>query len=205
MLSSSAIESNLNGSSITFPSISIPKGELLLLKGYSGSGKSTFLHSIAGLVPLLKGHIRIKGHGEISENIVPKNWRNNAVTIIPQRPLFWQSLTVIENIKLCEWSKGIESGHSEYILEKLGIIDLSKRAVNKLSLGQQQRLSAARALMSKAPVVLADEPTAALDEQNTHIMMDLLKEHQSKTGCSILVSSHDNRLDSIADQMVKLQ
>ena len=83
MLSSSAIESNLNGSSITFPSISIPKGELLLLKGYSGSGKSTFLHSIAGLVPLLKGHIRIKGHGEISENIVPKNWRNNAITIIP--------------------------------------------------------------------------------------------------------------------------
>lgn len=204
MLNSSIIESDLNGFSITFPGIRISKGELLLLKGHSGSGKSTFLHSIAGLVPLLKGHIKIEGHGEISKNIVPKDWRKNALTILPQRPLFWQSLTVIENIKLGEWSKGIKSENSEYILEKLGIVDLSKKAVNKLSLGQQQRLSAARALISQAPVLLADEPTAALDEENTNILMDLFKEHQSKTGCSILVSSHDNRLDSIADQIVIL-
>lgn len=204
MLNSSIIESDLNGFSITFPGIRISKGELLLLKGHSGSGKSTFLHSIAGLVPLLKGHIKIEGHGEISKNIVPKNWRKNALTILPQRPLFWQSLTVIENIKLGEWSKGIKSENSEYILEKLGIVDLSKKAVNKLSLGQQQRLSAARALISQAPVLLADEPTAALDEENTNILMDLFKEHQSETGCSILVSSHDNRLDSIADQIVIL-
>ena len=204
MLNSSIIESDLNGFSITFPGIRILKGELLLLKGHSGSGKSTFLHSIAGLVPLLKGHIKIEGHGEISKNIVPKDWRKNALTILPQRPLFWQSLTVIENIKLGEWSKGIKSENSEYILEKLGIVDLSKKAVNKLSLGQQQRLSAARALISQAPVLLADEPTAALDEENTNILMDLFKEHQSETGCSILVSSHDNRLDSIADQIVIL-
>ena len=204
MLTSSIIESNLNSSSITFPGITIPKGELLLLKGNSGKGKSTFLHSIAGLVPLLRGHIKIEGHGEISKNIVPKNWRKNAVTIIPQRPLFWQSLTVKENIKLGEWSKGIESENSEYILEKLGIADLSKKAVNKLSLGQQQRLSVARALLSKVPLVLADEPTAALDEENTSTLLKLFKEHQTETGCSILVSSHDNRLDSIADQIVIL-
>lgn len=204
MLTSSIIESNLNGSSITFPGISIPKGELLLLKGNSGKGKSTFLHSIAGLVPLLRGYIKIEGHGEISKNIVPKNWRKNAVTIIPQRPLFWQSLTVKENIKLGEWSKGIESENSEYILEKLGIADLSKKSVNKLSLGQQQRLSVARALLSKVPLVLADEPTAALDEENTSILLKLFKEHQTETRCSILVSSHDNRLDSIADQIVIL-
>jgi|TARA_B110000444_G_scaffold113750_1_gene107248 putative ABC transport system ATP-binding protein len=204
MLTSSIIESNLNSSSITFPGITIPKGELLLLKGNSGKGKSTFLHSIAGLVPLLRGHIKIEGHGEISKNIVPKNWRKNAVTIIPQRPLFWQSLTVKENIKLGEWSKGIESENSEYILEKLGIADLSKKAVNKLSLGQQQRLSVARALLSKVPVVLADEPTAALDEENTSNLLKLFKEHQTETRCSILVSSHDNRLDSIADQIVIL-
>lgn len=204
MLTSSIIESNLKGSSITFPGITIPKGELLLLKGNSGKGKSTFLHSIAGLVPLLRGHIKIEGHGEISKNIVPKNWRKNAVTIIPQRPLFWQSLTVKENIKLGEWSKGIESENSEYILEKLGIADLSKKAVNKLSLGQQQRLSVARALLSKVPLVLADEPTAALDEENTSTLLKLFKEHQTETRCSILVSSHDNRLDSIADQIVIL-
>ena len=204
MLTSSIIESNLKGSSITFPGITIPKGELLLLKGNSGIGKSTFLHSIAGLVPLLRGHIKIEGHGEISKNIVPKNWRKNAVTIIPQRPLFWQSLTVKENIKLGEWSKGIESENSEYILEKLGIADLSKKAVNKLSLGQQQRLSVAKALLSKVPLVLADEPTAALDEENTSTLLKLFKEHQTETGCSILVSSHDNRLDSIADQIVIL-
>ena len=204
MLTSSIIESNLKGSSITFPGITIPKGELLLLKGNSGIGKSTFLHSIAGLVPLLRGHIKIEGHGEISKNIVPKNWRKNAVTIIPQRPLFWQSLTVKENIKLGEWSKGIESENSEYILEKLGIADLSKKAVNKLSLGQQQRLSVARALLSKVPLVLADEPTAALDEENTSTQLKLFKEHQTETGCSILVSSHDNRLDSISDQIVIL-
>jgi putative ABC transport system ATP-binding protein len=204
MLTSSLIESNLNSSSITFPGITIPKGELLLLKGNSGKGKSTFLHSIAGLVPLLRGYIKIEGHGEISKNIVPENWRKNAVTIIPQRPLFWQSLTVKENIKLGEWSKGIESENSEYILEKLGIADLSKKAVNKLSLGQQQRLSVARALLSKVPVVLADEPTAALDEENTSNLLKLFKEHQTETRCSILVSSHDNRLDSIADQIVIL-
>ena len=204
MLTSSIIESNLKGSSITFPGITIPKGELLLLKGNSGIGKSTFLHSIAGLVPLLRGHIKIEGHGEISKNIVPKNWRKNAVTIIPQRPLFWQSLTVKENIKLGEWSKGIESENSEYILEKLGIADLSKKAVNKLSLGQQQRLSVARALLSKVPLVLGDEPTAALDEENTSTLLKLFKEHQTETRCSILVSSHDNRLDSIADQIVIL-
>ena len=205
MLRVSSIECDLkNDISLSFPSLELPKGNTLLIKGNSGAGKTSFIHSIAGLIPLLRGEIEIKNHGKIIQNKVPSGWRKNAVTFIPQRPLFWPSLSVADNLKLAQWSKNISSENNSDVLEKLGILHVSKKAVNTLSYGQQQRLSVARALSSKAPLILADEPTASLDEENRINVLKLFQEHQNETKCSMIISTHDDNMDSYTNQIVNL-
>ncbi len=206
IIRSTVIESSFRGNnSITFPSLEMYPSEIVLLKGDSGSGKSSFIHSLAGLIPIKKGSVTIKGHGELNEKTTPRNWRKDAISFIPQKPLFWASLSALDNIKLSQWAKGISAENIESLLKKLGIQNLINQAVNKLSIGEQQRLSAIRAFISNAPVVFADEPTAALDKKNTWKLIDFMKEHQNNTGCSILLSSHDSRLDSIADSIITLK
>ncbi len=105
MLRTSQIQCYLeNDTSLYFPPLELPKNKTLLIKGNSGAGKTSFIHSIAGLIPLLSGEIEIKNFGKIVQNKVPRNWRKNAVTFVPQRPLFWPSLSVIDNLKLGQWS-----------------------------------------------------------------------------------------------------
>jgi ABC-type lipoprotein export system ATPase subunit len=112
---------------------------------------------------------------------------------------------VVDNLKLGQWSKGVSSENIFEVLKKLGILHVSKKPVNTLSYGQQQRLSVARALTSKAPLILADEPTSSLDEENKINVLKLFQEHQSETKCSMIISTHDSNIDSIAHQIVNLK
>ena len=206
MLRSSEIQCYLeNDTSLCFPPLELPKGKTLLIKGNSGAGKTSFINSIAGLIPLVSGEIEIKDFGKIVQNKVPRGWRQNAITFVPQRPLFWPSLSVVDNLKLGQWSKGFSSENNFEVLEKLGILHVSKKPVNTLSYGQQQRLSVARALTSKAPLILADEPTSSLDEENKINVLKLFQEHQSETKCSMIISTHDSNINSIAHQIVNLK
>lgn len=90
MLRTTAIQCYLeNDTSLHFPPLELPKSKTLLIKGNSGAGKTSFIHSIAGLIPLVSGEIEINEFGKIVKNKVPRGWRTNAIGFVPQRPLFW--------------------------------------------------------------------------------------------------------------------
>jgi len=190
-----------NGKRLIFPELHLKKGELVLLQGVSGSGKSTWMHALAGLIPIASGDIRIEGQGTVQAGKkAPKAWRRNGLSFMPQRAFFWNSLSLKGNLDLAAWCKGLPS--ADTALETLGLTGKSTQAAHSLSLGEQQRLSALRSFLGHAPVLLADEPTASLDDANAEALMTLFKKHAGDR--AILVSSHDQRLAPFVDRIIRL-
>ena len=190
-----------NGKRLIFPELHLKKGELVLLQGASGSGKSTWMHAIAGLIPIASGTIQIEGQGSLqSGKKAPKQWRRNGLSFMPQRAYFWNSLSLKGNLDLAAWCKGLQFADAD--LETLGLAGKTSQAANSLSLGEQQRVSALRSFLGNAPVLLADEPTASLDDANAEALMTLFKEHAGDR--AILVSSHDQRLAPFVDRILHL-
>ena len=190
-----------NGKRLIFPELHLNKGELVLLQGASGSGKSTWMHAIAGLIPIASGTIQIEGQGSLqSGKKAPKQWRRNGLSFMPQRAFFWNSLSLKGNLDLAAWCKGLQFADAD--LETLGLAGKTSQAAHSLSLGEQQRVSALRSFLGNAPVLLADEPTASLDDANAEALMTLFKEHAGDR--AILVSSHDQRLAPFVDRILHL-
>lgn len=190
-----------NGKRLIFPELHLKKGELVLLQGASGSGKSTWMHAIAGLIPIASGTIQIEGQGSLqSGKKAPKQWRRNGLSFMPQRAFFWNSLSLKGNLDLAAWCKGLQVADAD--LEALGLAGKTSQAAHSLSLGEQQRLSALRSFLGNAPVLLADEPTASLDDANAEALITLFKEHAGDR--AILVSSHDQRLAPFVDRILHL-
>ena len=190
-----------NGKRLIFPELHLKKGELVLLQGASGSGKSTWMHAIAGLIPIASGTIQIEGQGSLqSGKKAPKQWRRNGLSFMPQRAYFWNSLSLKGNLDLAAWCKGLQFADAD--LETLGLAGKTSQAAHSLSLGEQQRVSALRSFLGNAPVLLADEPTASLDDSNAEALMTLFKEHAGDR--AILVSSHDQRLAPFVDRILHL-
>lgn len=190
-----------NGKRLIFPELHLKKGELVLLQGASGSGKSTWMHAIAGLIPIASGTIQIEGQGSLqSGKKAPKQWRRNGLSFMPQRAYFWNSLSLKGNLDLAAWCKGLQFADAD--LETLGLAGKTSQAAHSLSLGEQQRVSALRSFLGNAPVLLADEPTASLDDANAEALMTLFKEHAGDR--AILVSSHDQRLAPFVDRILHL-
>ena len=190
-----------NGKRLIFPELHLKKGELVLLQGASGSGKSTLMHAIAGLIPIASGTIQIEGQGSLqSGKKAPKQWRRNGLSFMPQRAFFWNSLSLKGNLDLAAWCKGLQVADAD--LETLGLAGKTSQAAHSLSLGEQQRLSALRSFLGNAPVLLADEPTASLDDSNAEALITLFKEHAGDR--AILVSSHDQRLAPFVDRILHL-
>ena len=190
-----------SGKRLIFPELHLKKGELVLLQGASGSGKSTWMHAIAGLIPIASGTIQIEGQGSLqSGKKAPKQWRRNGLSFMPQRAFFWNSLSLKGNLDLAAWCKGLPVADAD--LETLGLAGKTSQAAHSLSLGEQQRLSALRSFLGNAPVLLADEPTASLDDANAEALITLFKEHAGDR--AILVSSHDQRLAPFVDRILHL-
>jgi putative ABC transport system ATP-binding protein len=190
-----------NGKRLIFPELHLKKGELVLLQGASGSGKSTWMHAIAGLIPLASGSVHIEGQGCLQSGMkAPKQWRRNGLSFMPQRAFFWNSLSLKGNLDLAAWCKGLHVADAD--LDTLGLADKTSQAAHSLSLGEQQRVSALRSFLGNAPVLLADEPTASLDDSNAEALMTLFKEHAGNR--AILVSSHDQRLAPFVDRILHL-
>ena len=119
---------------------------------------------------------------------------------MPQRAFFWNSLSLKGNLDLAAWCKGLHVADAD--LDTLGLADKTRQAAHSLSLGEQQRVSALRSFLGNAPVLLADEPTASLDDSNAEALMALFKEHAGNR--AILVSSHDQRLAPFVDRILHL-
>ena len=201
-LQSTELEISLEGGkTLVFPPLQLYPGELVLLKGNSGSGKSTWMHALAGLLPMRSGHVEIVGHPVYrAQSPTPRGWRRHALGLMPQRAFFWNSLSLHENLALAAWAKGISVEPAP--LDRVGLAGKERQSTRTLSLGEQQRVNVLRAFMGNAPVILADEPTASLDDMHAQELLTLLREIQGER--AMLVSSHDARLAPFVDRIITL-
>lgn len=201
-LQSTELEISLEGGkTFVFPPLELLPGELVLLQGNSGSGKSTWMHALAGLLPMRSGHVEITGHPIYhASSPTPRGWRRHALGLMPQRAFFWNSLSLHENLALAAWAKGIPVEPAP--LDRVGLAGKERQSTRTLSLGEQQRVNVLRAFMGNAPVILADEPTASLDDMHAQELLTLLREIQGER--AMLVSSHDARLAPFVDRIITL-
>ena len=170
---------------------------MTFILGKSGCGKSTLLNILGGLDTPTEGEILFKG--ENIENYGLANHRKNNVSFIFQSYNLIDYLTPMENVSIASKLP------PKPILEKVGLKDEEiKRNVLKLSGGQQQRVAIARALASEAPVLLADEPTGNLDEENANSIINILKDCSHKMNKCVVIVTHSKDLAKQADVIFRL-
>ena len=192
---------------IKLPDLLLEQGEEALVIGKSGCGKSTLLHILGGLLTPTNGEVSINRQSvyAISGPNLDK-FRGNNIGIVFQVPHFIQSLTVKENLLLGQNLAGNSKDESK-ILELLTDTDVVQKIdnkINNLSQGEKQRIAIARALINEPKVILADEPTSALDDENCELVVKLLKSQAKKHNATLLIVTHDNRLNSQFERRVVL-
>ena len=184
-------------------------GEIMMLVGPSGCGKTTLLSAIAGTMRVESGTVRVFGNelGKMSGGALTRFRAKNIGFIFQQFNLI-PTLTIAENVSVPLLIQGVSSGRalgrSREILEKVGLGARWKDRPNKLSGGQQQRVAIARALVHEPPLVICDEPTAALDAQNGEIVMDLFRQVARASDRAVIIVTHDNRIFSYADRIARM-
>jgi len=180
----------LNGVSVT-----VEKGEFTAIMGPSGSGKSTMLNLVAGLDRPTSGTVVVAGTdlGKMNEAGLAR-FRRDGIGFVFQFFYLLPNLTALENILIPAQLKGNSAGgRARELMERLGITDIAKRYPARLSGGQQQRVAIARALINDPTLLLADEPTGALDTHSGEQVMELLGQVH-REGQTILLVTHDAKL-----------
>lgn len=189
-----------------FPDIEIKNRENLLIIGNSGIGKTTLLHLLAGLLESKSGSIELLGK-EISNlnSYQLDTFRGENIGIVFQRSHFVNSLTVKENLELAQFiANKKDNNRIDTILKSLGILDKSDKKTNQLSQGEKQRASIALAIINSPKLILADEPTSSLDDENCDRVIKLLKKQASEFNAQLIVITHDNRLKKHFKKSIKL-
>ncbi|MGB6167023.1 MAG: DevA family ABC transporter ATP-binding protein [Geitlerinemataceae cyanobacterium] len=190
--------------------LEIFSGEIVIMTGPSGSGKTTLLTLMGGLRSAQSGSLKILGQelcGARQDELV-KARRNNGY--IFQAHKLHGSLTALENVQMGLEVRGIFSKPERHrraaeMLKQVGLGERINYYPADLSGGQKQRVAIARALVSSPKIVLADEPTAALDKQSGRDVVNLMHDLAKKQGCTILLVTHDNRILDIADRIVYME
>lgn len=182
-------------------------GEVTLLAGRSGSGKTTLLNMLSGLLTPTEGKVWLDDIDLYRmDDASLSKLRGECIGVIPQGRSAIETLTVLENIllprQLCGESKDTKS--AAHWLDALGIAHLMNARPAELSGGELRRMAIARALASSAPVILADEPTGDLDDENTALVLDLLRDAAKKDGRAVLLVSHDGEAARIADSLYRM-
>ncbi len=172
-------------------------GHPLLLIGKSGSGKTTLLHLLAGLLRPAGGQLLVNNTdiALLSDRALDR-FRGKHIGIIYQRAHFIAALNVKDNILLSPYFSGnpIDTKKAVSIAEQLGIGHLLHKRTTQISQGEQQRVSIARALLNEPKVLLADEPTSSLDDENCEQVIRLLLSESLAARVALIVVSHDERL-----------
>lgn len=189
---------------------SFEKGVISIISGPSGSGKSTLLYAIAGLLNGVSGDIIIEGDNIICMTEEERNaYRLNNISMVFQNLNLFSFMSVEDNIlvpirlKNKKVTPEIQQRVLKYLeLMKLG--DVRKKNIQSLSGGEQQRVAIIRALIDAPKVVLCDEPTASLDEENVKIFMDTLVEIKNTTNATFIIVTHDARVLQYAEQKIKI-
>lgn len=180
-----------------FSNIHAPQGSVVLLSGPSGCGKSTWLALVAGLVPPQSGELSVAGQDlSLLRGPAADAWRARTVGFLPQKLHLSAALTVEQNLSLAMWAahQPEDRARIHATLAKLGVRDLASRRPGQLSGGQAQRVALARAVLANPKVILADEPTASLDDAACAAALALLRERAQAAGATLVVATHDARV-----------
>ena len=186
-----------NGAELRFPDVDIAQGGVLLLKGPSGSGKSTWLALAAGLLRASGGQIVVAGQDlNALKKIATDAWRAGTIGFLPQKLHLSEALTVAGNLAIAQWAAGVPDQPPKVlaVLASLGLSDLAQRLPRQLSGGQAQRVALARAVLLVPKVILADEPTASLDDEAANAALNLLQRSAARAGATLVIATHDSRV-----------
>ena len=190
--------------------LTLNSGEVIILKGPSGSGKTTLLTLMGGLRSPQTGSLRVFGEELVGarKNKLVQTRKN--IGYIFQSHNLLASLTAKQNVQLSlELHDQINSAEIEQkaiaLLESVGLGEHLDYRPQNLSGGQKQRVAIARALVAHPKMVLADEPTAALDSKTGRDVVELMQQLAREQGCTILIVTHDNRILDVADRIVELE
>lgn len=190
--------------------LQIKSGDIQLLMGPSGSGKTTLLSILAGLLIPEEGQVYLLGEDitNMSQSKLSQ-FRQQNIGFIFQNFNLFPALTAVENIELVLNLKGIRGraarNQAWVLLEQVGLGSQAHQKPSDLSGGQKQRVAIARALVGNPRLIMADEPTAALDSRSGHTVSELLRTLAKEQGCTVLMVTHDPRIVDIADRVAYLE
>ena len=190
-------------------SLTADKGEIIAVMGKSGSGKSTLLNILGGLMTMDEGTLSVDGKSvdyNNKKNLL--NYRKNEIGFILQYFALIDDMNIYRNVSLPLRYQGISSAkikkRTQDILDSLGIAEKSRSYPTELSGGQQQRAAIARALVKNAKIILADEPTGALDETTSDEVMQIFLKLREKERVIIIVT-HDEKVAGYCDRIIRLK
>jgi putative ABC transport system ATP-binding protein len=188
-----------SGPALRFDDTDVPQGGLLLVSGVSGSGKSTWLALAAGLLAPTEGDITVAGQSlRALGKVAGDAWRAKTIGFLPQKLHLSAALTVHGNLAMAQWAAGQPADESR-IAEALTALDvqaLAHRKPSQLSGGQAQRVALARAVLLKPQLILADEPTASLDDDAADASLALLRATAQRMCATLVIATHDARVNA---------
>ncbi|GAB4523704.1 MAG: DevA family ABC transporter ATP-binding protein [Pleurocapsa sp.] len=190
--------------------LTLRSGEVVILKGPSGSGKTTLLTLIGGLRSPQSGSLKVFQKELVGARQKELVQTRKNIGYIFQAHNLLASLTARQNVQMSlelhhQYSSKEVKEKSIAMLEAVGLADHINYYPHDLSGGQKQRVAIARALASHPKMVLADEPTAALDSKSGRDVVDLMQQLAREQGCTILIVTHDNRILDVADRIIELE
>lgn len=189
--------------------LEVGKGEIVAILGKSGSGKSTLLHILAGFMLPEAGSVVVNGkETSVLKESEQADFRLDNFGFIFQNFQLMPGLSAFENVELPLKIKGMNEKERKMkvgkLLEKVGLQEVSGHYPNELSGGQQQRVSIARALITDAPIILADEPTGSLDSETEKDILLLIQSLNKKLGLTFVIITHDEEVAAVADRQYRL-
>ena len=182
---------------------------MIVLRGRSGAGKTTLLHVLSGVIRPAAGDVTVLGVDLVRASpAARRGLRRSGLAHVYQDFRLVPELTAAENVALPLWLQGASAGESrrraQSALEAVDLARLSSRLPRELSGGEQQRVAMARVIAAEPRLILADEPTANLDDESTRRIALLLR-HQLAAGRSVIVATHDHRLYGADDLLFSLE
>ena len=208
MISTSQLTYSYPGQpAMVFPDIKCQPGEHILLLGPSGVGKTTLLHLLGGILSPSKGEIMIGNVGlHKMRGRQLDQFRGAHIGLIFQKPHFIKSITAIENLLLTQSLSGtpLSKSHALQLMDRLSIAPKANSKTFSMSTGEQQRLAIARALINKPEIILADEPSSALDDDNCFKMITLLQQVANENNANLIIVTHDSRIKELFDKKIYL-
>lgn len=186
--------------------LSVKAGEAALLLGPSGAGKTTLLLALAGLAKSFSGRVRIAETDILAlRGAALDRFRGRHVGFVFQDIHLLPGLSALDNLLLSPFAAGVaqDRERARALLTSLGLGDKADRAAERLSRGEAQRAAIARAMLLRPQLILADEPTASLDDPAAEAVASLLLQAAAETGAALVVATHDARLKArIANQVM---